>query len=127
MKEACQETGLTYDTLKFYCNEGLVPFVQRNKNNQRIFFEHDLRWIKSLDCLKKCKMSIAEMKEYLRLCLEGESTIPERKRILELKQEGLKNDIKKLQAGIDYINWKQDFYDEILSGKRPYFTNLKKP
>lgn len=96
MKEACQETGLTYDTLKFYCNEGLVPFVQRNKNNQRIFFEHDLRWIKSLDCLKKCKMSIAEMKEYLRLCLEGESTIPERKRILELKQEGLKNDIKKL-------------------------------
>ena len=25
MKQACEKTGLTYDTLKFYCNEGLVP------------------------------------------------------------------------------------------------------
>lgn len=24
-------TGLTYQTLKFYCNEGLVPYVQRDK------------------------------------------------------------------------------------------------
>ena len=25
MKQTCIKTGLTYDTLKFYCNEGLVP------------------------------------------------------------------------------------------------------
>lgn len=36
-------------------------------------------------CLKNCGMGIAEMKEYLALCLKGESTIPERKIILDRK------------------------------------------
>ncbi|CYU53543.1 MerR family DNA-binding transcriptional regulator [Streptococcus suis] len=37
MKEASQLTGLTYDTIKFYCNKGLVPNVKRDKNNYRVF------------------------------------------------------------------------------------------
>ena len=27
MKEVCRQTNLTYETLKFYCNEGLIPNV----------------------------------------------------------------------------------------------------
>ena len=29
MMQTCKETNLTYQTLKFYCNEGLVPNVKR--------------------------------------------------------------------------------------------------
>ena len=36
MKQACELTKLSYETLKFYCNEGLVPNVKRDKNNHRI-------------------------------------------------------------------------------------------
>ena len=50
MKQVCEATGLTYETLKFYCNEGLVPNVKRDKNNRRIFDERDLAWIKDLSC-----------------------------------------------------------------------------
>ena len=32
MKETCKKTGLSYDTLKYYCNEGLIPHVKRDKN-----------------------------------------------------------------------------------------------
>ena len=28
MKEACIQTGMSYETLKFYCKEGLVPNVK---------------------------------------------------------------------------------------------------
>lgn len=52
MKQACEKTGLSYDTLKFYCNEGLVPNVKRDKNNYRIFDKNDIAWINSLSCLK---------------------------------------------------------------------------
>lgn len=45
MKETCEKTGLSYDTLKFYCNEGLIPNVKRNKNNYRIFNDNDIAWI----------------------------------------------------------------------------------
>lgn len=124
MKEACALTNMTYETLKFYCNEGLVPNVKRNKRNYRIFDEHDIKWIQSLNCLKKCGMSIAEMKEYLALCLEGKDSIPQRKIMLAAKRETLLQSISELQEAVAYIDWKQSFYDDVLSGKTEYYSNL---
>ena len=124
MKQVCEETNMTYQALKYYCNEGLVPNVKRDANNRRVFDERDLKWIKDLVCLKKCGMSIQEMKEYLDLCLQGESSIPQRKEMLAKKQEALRASIQELEDSVAYIDWKQNFYDEVLSGKRPYVSNL---
>ena len=124
MMQVCKETGLTYQTLKFYCNEGLVPNVKRDKNNRRVFDERDVKWIKDLVCLKKCDMSIQEMKEYLALCLQGPSTILQRKEMLSRKKEALLSSIEELKGCVDYIDWKQDFYDDVLSGNRPYISKL---
>ena len=65
MKQACQKVGMTYEALKFYCNQGLVPNVKRDKNNYRVFDEHDIEWIKGLTCLKRCGMSLEDMKLYV--------------------------------------------------------------
>ena len=124
MTQVCNQTSMTYQALKFYCNEGLVPNVKRDKNNRRVFDERDVAWIDSLTCLKKCGMSIQEMKDYLALCLQGASTIPERKALLAQKQAALRESIRELEGSIAYIDWKQNFYDEILSGKRPYESNV---
>lgn len=124
MMEACRETDMTYQALKFYCNEGLVPNVKRDKNNRRVFDERDVKWIRDLVCLKKCGMSIQEMKAYLDLGLQGPSTIPARKEMLTKKQEDLRRSIQELEESVAYIDWKQNFYDEVLSGKRPYVSNL---
>ena len=124
MKEACTLTNMTYENLKFYCNEGLVPNVKRDRRNYRVFDEHDIKWIQSLNCLKSCGMSIAEMKQYLALCMEGEGTIPERKVILAEKKETLLQSIVELQKAVAYIDWKQRFYDDVLSGKTAYYSNL---
>ena len=124
MKEACTLTNMTYENLKFYCNEGLVPNVKRDRRNYRVFDEHDIKWIQSLNCLKSCGMSIAEMKQYLALCMEGEGTIPERKMILAEKKETLLQSIVELQKAVAYIDWKQGFYDDVLSGKTAYYSNL---
>lgn len=124
MKDVCNQVNMPYETLKFYCNEGLVPNIRRDKNNYRIFDERNIAWIKSLVCLKNCGMSIQEMKEYLALCIEGPSTIKERKVILDKKREALLEKIAELQKSIDYIDWKQNFYDDVLSGKTEYISNL---
>ena len=122
--QACKETGITYQGLKFYCNEGLIPNVKRDNINRRIFDERDIAWIKSLSCLKNCGMTLQEMKEYTKLCLEGASTIPERKKILAQKKLQLQENISALIASVEYIDEKQKFYDEVLEGKREYFSNL---
>lgn len=124
MKQTCDKTGLTYDTLKFYCNEGLIPNVKRDKNNYRMFDDNNIAWIKSLSCLKSCGMSITEMKEYLDLCLKGEKTILQRQVILNEKLKELNHRIQEIQDSIDYIHWKQGFYDDVLSGKTKYYSNL---
>ena len=124
MMQVCRELDMTYQTLKFYCNEGLVPNVKRDRRNYRVFDEHDIKWIQSLNCLKSCGMSIAEMKQYLALCMEGEGTIPERKVILAEKKETLLQSITELQKAVAYIDWKQRFYDDVLSGKTAYYSNL---
>lgn len=123
MKQAREKTNLTYDTLKFYCNEGLIPNVKRNKNNYRVF-DDDIAWINNLSCLKNCGMSILEMKEYLKLCLMGESSIPKRMKILEVKLKELEHKKNELEESIKYIHWKQEFYNDVLSGKTAYFSNL---
>lgn len=124
MKETCRETGMTYEALKFYCNKGLVPNVKRDANNRRVFDDHDIAWIKSLTCLKNCGMSIQEMKQYIDLCHQGEDSIPERKLVLAKKREELLRRIAELQTSVEYIDWKQGFYDDVLSGKIKYYSNL---
>lgn len=124
MRQVCGQVGMTYEALKFYCNQGLVPNVKRGENNYRLFDDRDVAWVKSLECLKNCNMSIAEMKEYLALCLEGQSTIPERQKLLVKKREQLLEKINVLNEAVAYIDWKQDFYNGVLSGKTKYVSNL---
>ena len=124
MKQVCEATGFTYEGLRFYCNQGLVPHVKRYANNRRVFDERDIKWVKSLTCLKRCDMSIREMKEYLELCLQGAISIPERKVMLAAKRERLVELLDEVQKSIDYIDWKQGFYDDVLAGRTEYTSNL---
>lgn len=123
-KEVCEEVGISYETLKFYCKEGLVPNVKRDKNNYRIFDEKNIAWLKGLQCLKKCGMSIKDMKLYMNYCMEGPSTIPERKEMLNKLNESLVKKINDLNECIDFIENKQTFYDDVLDGKIKYISNL---
>ena len=65
MKTVCERVGMTYETLKFYCNQGLVPNLKRDTNNHRIFDERNIAWIEGLQCLRKAGMSLKDMQQYL--------------------------------------------------------------
>ena len=124
MKETCEQTGLSYETLKYYCNEGLVPGVKRDEGNRRVFDERTVAWIKDLHCLKRCNMSIEEMKRYLGLCLQGQSTIDERLEMVAQKRAELLAKIDDLKECLAYLDWKENFYHDVKSGKIPYRSNL---
>lgn len=124
MKEACQILGMPYETLKYYCKEGLVPGVQRDRSNYRVFDERSIGWIKGLQSLRDCGMSMKEMKHYLQLCLEGARSIPERKDILAQKRLALQQRFAQVEQAIQYIDDKQAFYDGVLEGRIAYVSNL---
>lgn len=121
MKEACELTGLSYETLKFYCNEGLVPDLKRDKNNRRVFEESQIQWIRGLLCLRNCGMGVLEMKQYMAILLGPEPDIPALKAMLDEKQKALEQTIAQAQESIRFIGWKQAHYDAVLAGRRELF------
>lgn len=124
MKDVCQRISIPYETLRFYCNEGLVPNVKRSKNNYRLFDDRDIQWLSSLQCLRRCGMGIQDMKRYLNLCLLGAATIPERKAILAAQQEILRQKMEEVRASMAYIDEKQRYFDGVLAGEIEYTSNL---
>lgn len=126
MKQTCKEVGITYETLRFYCDEGLIPNVKRDKNNYRCFDDENINIIKGLICLKKCGMSIKDMKKYMSLCEKGTSSINERKEILDNQSEMLIKKMEEIKESLEYIKNKKEYYDEILNGKIKHSTNFFK-
>lgn len=124
MKNVCDLLNISNATLRFYCDVGLIPNVKRDENNYRLFDEKNVEWIRGLMHLKKCGFSVKDMKYFLDLCLEGESTIINRKKMLSQYRLKLEDEIKLIQDSINYIDEKQGFYDDILSGKTVYYSNL---
>lgn len=116
MKEACEMTGLSYETLKFYCNQDLIPNLQRDSGNRRVFTEYQVGLIHGLLCLRDCGMGVAEMKQYMDILMGEDPDVPALKAMLERKQSSLQQTIAKAQESLKFIAWKQAHYDAVLRG-----------
>lgn len=110
VKEAAQITGLTEHAVRFYTDKGLVPSVQRNQNNIRLFDEESINWLHGVRCLKQSGMPIEVIKIYIDLCLEGDSTLPQRSELIMkhkeaalIKLEEAKRHIAHLEQKLPYI------------------------
>lgn len=124
MKDVCDKTNLSYETLRYYCNLGLVPNVKRDKNNYRLFDDRDVAWINGLQCLRKCGLSIKELQDYMELAKKGKSTILQRKAMLDSKLSDLLDIKLEIDQSIAYIKDKNLYYDKVLSGEIEYTSNI---
>ncbi len=61
----------------------------------------------------------------MKLCMDGINSISERKKMLDKKMKVLEDEKKKIDESIEFIKWKQGFYDDVLVGKVQYFSYLK--
>jgi len=69
-------------------------------------------------------MSIKDMKQYMQYCLEGPSSIIDRKEMLDDQKRILQSKMVEIQESIDFIDNKQMYYDNVLSGDIEYSSNL---
>lgn len=106
--EVAQQTGISPDTLRYYEQLGLLS-VARNENNYRAYAQHDIQWIAFLMRLKATGMPLKDMQELILLKSKGDSTIPQRKAIMERHKQRvlqrlalLQDELKNLDAKIDY-------------------------
>lgn len=113
IKQVAIRTGLTEHTLRYYDREGLIPQLMRTASKQRLYTEDDICWIELICCLKNSGMPLAQIKEFMNLCLQGEKTVEERKVLLEHHKQVILDQMDYLKKGLDTINYKLDHYKEI--------------
>lgn len=115
VKEAALMTGLTEHAVRFYTDKGLVPSVQRNKNNIRLFDEESINWLYGARCLKQTGMPIETIKLYVDLCLEGDATIPQRNEMMMEYKEVALIQLQEAQKRVAHLEQKTIQYQAILT------------
>ena len=62
--EVAKRLELSPHTLRFYAKEGLLTFVDRDQNGNRIFKEEDFERLFMIASLKRAGMTIKQMKRF---------------------------------------------------------------
>ena len=109
--EMAKILGVPASTLRYYDKEGLLPFVERTSGGIRMFKEQDYEWLKIIECMKKAGMPIKDIKNYIELALEGDSTIHERLELFQKQKKVLEEQMRSMQHTLDVLEYKCWYYE----------------
>ncbi|MNW60042.1 HTH-type transcriptional regulator AdhR [compost metagenome] len=126
VKEAAAILGLTEHTIRYYTDQSLVPSLQRDKNNNRLFDEESMNWLNGVKYLKECGMSIEAIKEYIDLCMEGDSSIDKRYEIILAQKAVAEAQLEQAKQRFKYMQEKADHYTDIVKRRIPDDMNPRK-
>ena len=112
--EVAKRLQLSPHTIRFYGKEGLINFVERDQNGNRIFKESDFERLFIIASLKRAGMSIKQIKRFTELCDEGDATIAQRLKIILDQREAVEEQITELQDALDVLKYKTWLYEVAL-------------
>ena len=102
--------GIPASTLRYYDKEGLLPFVERSSGGIRMFKESDYGWLKVIECMKNAGMPIKDIRKYIELTIQGDSTIHERLELFQRQRKILQAQMASLQRTLDVLDYKCWFH-----------------
>ena len=114
VSEVAKRLNLSPHTLRFYAKEGLLNFVDRDQNGNRIFKESDFERLFIIASLKRSGMSIKQIREFTVLCDQGDPTIAKRLKIIMDQREAVEEQITELQDALDVLKYKTWLYEVAL-------------
>lgn len=123
VKDVAKIMNISAHAVRYYDNEGLIPFVSRTDSNIRMFSEYDLSWFRTVHCLRATDLSINDIKKYIRLCLKGNKTVAQRAKIIFAQEQKLKEHLKTLQTQMKILQKKKKFYEDLLNNKSSDICN----
>lgn len=113
-------SGRGVHAIRWYEAQGLIPGVKRDNGGRRVYDERHVSWLDLIDRLRHTGMSIADLREYVALVKQGDSTLVRRQEILSAHRARVAEKVVDLQRAIKLIDDKLDFYGEWLAtGRQP--------
>jgi DNA-binding transcriptional MerR regulator len=126
--ELATRTGRTVHAIRWYETQGLVPGVVRDEGGRRLYGELHVGWLDLMERLRRTGMSIAEMREYTALALQGKATLQQRRDMLAGHRTRVTETIAEWKRALSLVDRKIDFYDAwMTSGHRPPLIPAETP
>lgn len=110
VQQVAENTGLSTHTLRYYERIGLMAPIGRAPNGHRRYTEDDLEWIILLIRLRSTGMPIAEVQRFADLVWRGETTIPERRELLESHERQLNDQRQEIEKTLAVLEEKLTHY-----------------
>jgi len=118
--ELASRTARTVHAIRWYETQGLMPGVQRNGGGRRVYNEQHVDWLLLMERLRRTGMSIAEMRRYTALVMQGKATLGARRDMLAAHRARVLSTIEEWSEALSLLDGKLDFYgDWLASGHRP--------
>lgn len=109
--EMAARIGVAPSTLRYWEKEGLLPFVTRTDSGIRQFQESDYEWLQIIGCLKETGMSIKDIRTFIALVMEGDSTMVARRRLFERQKELVEEQMAALAHTRQVLAFKCWYYE----------------
>jgi len=127
IRDAASRIGVAPSTLRYYDKEGLLPFVDRSRSGIRMFKESDLEWLQLIKCLKATGMSIREIKKFIDMYAEGDTTLEPRRDMFYQRKQAVEEQMAALQKTLDFVTYKCWFYDSAVAAGSADVPKSMKP
>ena len=109
--EMAKRLGVAPSTLRYYDQEGLLPFVERSEGGIRVFKESDYEWLQVIGCLKKTGMQLRDIKTFIDMAMQGDQTIEPRLALITKQKESVKAQIAELKEMLRTLEFKEWYYN----------------
>ena len=110
-KAIAERYGVSQDTLRYYEKSGLVPEVTRTAGGIRDYQPDDLGWLELALCMRSAGLPVSGIVEYRKLFQQGESTIPQRLKLLTDQREELLSMKNQIEQTLNRLNYKISVYE----------------
>ncbi|HIR28950.1 MAG TPA: MerR family transcriptional regulator [Candidatus Choladousia intestinigallinarum] len=120
IKEVSEKYNISQNTLRYYERVGMIPSVHRTPGGIRDYQEEDLGWVELALCMRSAGLPVEAMSEYVKLVQQGDTTIPDRLKLLLEQREKLLAQQRQIQVTLDRLNGKIAKYEKengILQGR----------
>lgn len=125
IKDVAAQTGLSIHTLRYYEHIGLVAPISRADNSHRSYTVDDVYQIVFVTNLRAAGMPITEIKRYVDLSREGDTTLKERLDLLEAHRQAVEQQIQQQYQHLQRISSKIAHYRETY--ERQLALSLREP
>lgn len=110
--EVSKKTGLSPHTIRYYLKERLFPSIKTDARGRRLFSQTDIETFYMIECMKRCGMTINEIRQYMVWLAEGDQNIDKCLSLFREKQRVMAAELRKLQECAEAVEYKVWYYEK---------------